>query len=54
MSRTPEGAAGHHVEAVLVEPGEGEVGLDAAALVAELGVDQRAGRLVEVVGGQPL
>ena len=49
-----EGAAGHHVEAVLVEPGEGEVGFDAAALVAQLRVDERALRLVEVVGGQPL
>jgi len=49
-----EGAASHHVEAVLVESREGEIGFDAAALVAELGVDQRTLQLVEVAGGQPL
>jgi hypothetical protein len=49
-----EGAAGHHVEAVFVEPRESEIGLDTAALVAELGIDQRAFGLVEVAGGQPL
>ena len=45
-----EGRAGDDQEALLRQAGDGEVALDAAALVEALGVDHRANRLVDLVG----
>ena len=49
-----ERAAGDEVEAVVGEPRDRHVGLDAAALVAELRVDDGADGPVEVVAGELL
>ena len=49
-----ERGAGDDPERLLADPRDGEVGLDAAALVEQLRVDGRADRLVDVVGAQPV
>src|SRR5262245_30507999 len=42
--------AGNDVEAVLGKAGDGEVGLDAAAVVEQLGVGDATGRMGHVIG----
>ena len=49
-----EAGAGDDVEVVLGEPRHGEVALDAAARVEQLRVGEPAGRLVDVVGADPV
>src|SRR3546814_20288696 len=49
-----EAAAGHDVETVGRKARDREVGLDAAILVAELGVDYRSCGLVHVGAGEAL
>ena len=49
-----ERAAGDEIEAIVGEPRDRHVGFDAAALVAELRVDDRADRTIEIVDGEPL
>ncbi len=49
-----EAAAGDDVEAVGCQPRDGEIAFDPAALVAELGIDDAADRLVHAGGGEPV
>ena len=49
-----EAGAGDDVESVFGEPRHREVGLDAAARVEKLRVGEAAGRLVDVVGADPV
>ena len=49
-----ERGAGDDPERLLADPGDGQIGLDAAALVEQLRVDGRADRLVDVVGAEPI
>ena len=45
------GTAGHHHELAFGKPRHGEVGLDAASLIAPLGIDDTAGIDVDIIGG---
>src|SRR5262249_39966219 len=49
-----EGAAGDNVVLIVIEARQGEVAFDAAALVAKLGVDDAADRLVDIGRGELL
>ncbi len=50
----PHAAAGQNPEAVVLQAADGQVGHDAAAAVAERGVDHRTDRAVDAVGGDRL
>src|SRR5262245_52323010 len=49
-----EGAAGDDIEVVWTQADHCQVAFDAAALVAELGIDDAANRLVEIGGSEAL
>jgi hypothetical protein len=49
-----DGAAGHHPEAIRPQARDGQVAHDPRARREHRGVDDRAGGLVDVVGGQAL